>query len=151
MASRVSRTTDRTDRSDPHNPRDLRSLDGPDSLGSLGSLTLLIQRLLDAELLSDRDGVALLAQVDAARQSLEAGDQAEARAHLARIAHGTKRLIRRDVLPPDQGRAVVLAVHQAITELLTPMPATSPAPLAAGDSSPPLPGTSGTCGSPDPG
>jgi hypothetical protein len=119
----VSRMTDRSDLDD------LRSPDSPDSLA------LLIQRMMDAELLPDREGAALLAQADAACQSLEAGDREEARAHLARIAHRTKRLVRRDVLPPAEGRAVLQAVHQAVTALF--------APPADGDSSPPLPDISG--------
>jgi hypothetical protein len=130
----VSRTTDRS------NCHDLRSLDGPDSPDNLDGLALLIQRMMDAELLPDREGDALLAQADAAARALAAGDRAEARAHLGRIAHRTKRLVRRDVLPLTEGRAVLQAVHQAVTALITP----SPAPLAEGDNSPPLPGISGS-------
>jgi hypothetical protein len=120
-----------TDRSDHHDPR------------TLDSLALLIQRMMDAELLPDREGAALLAESDAAFRSLEAGDRAEARERLSRIAHRTKRLVRRGVLPPAEGGAVLQEVHQAVTALL--------GPPADGDSSPLLPGRSGISGVSDPG
>ena len=71
------------------------------------SLTLLIQRILDAELLLEEEGAALLAQTGAAGRSLEAGDGPGARRHLERLAQLTEALVATDALALADGQAVI--------------------------------------------
>jgi acyl-homoserine lactone acylase PvdQ len=59
----------------------------------LNSLVLLIQRLLDAELLLDAAGEALLTETDAALRFFEAGDTETARRHVRQVARYTEALV----------------------------------------------------------
>jgi hypothetical protein len=71
------------------------------------SLTLLIQRLLDAELLPDAEGEALLAETDAARRSLEQAEAETARRQLERLARLAEALVETSALDPADGQGVI--------------------------------------------
>ena len=73
----------------------------------LNGLTLLVRRLLDAELLLEDDGAALLAESDAARRSYEAGDADTARRHIERLAHFTAALVATNALARTDAQAVL--------------------------------------------
>ena len=83
-------------------------------MADLHRLTLLIQRLLDAELLQEEDGAALLAEADAARQSLEAGDGEAVCRHIERLAQRAEALVLNDVLDRTYGR-IVIEIARRIT------------------------------------
>jgi hypothetical protein len=76
-------------------------------MAQLNRLALLIERLLDAELLPDAEGAALLAEIEAAHQSLEAGDTETARRHIKQIARFTEALVEASVLALTDGQAVI--------------------------------------------
>ena len=81
-------------------------------------LALLIQRILDAETLYDTEGAALLAETDAACQSLEAGDTEAARRYIARIALFMEALLQTDRLALTDGQAIL----QVANGILHPKP-----------------------------
>jgi hypothetical protein len=70
-------------------------------------LALLVQRILDAETLSEGEGAALLTQIELARQGLEEGDAADARRHVAQIARQTQSLLESKELAQADARAVL--------------------------------------------
>jgi hypothetical protein len=77
-------------------------------LVNIARLSLLVQRLVDAELLRDAEGAALLAEAEAARRSLQEGDAGVARRHVQQIARITEALLLRSEPPaPPEGRAVL--------------------------------------------
>ena len=77
----------------------------------LARLSLLIQRLLDAEILSDAEGAALMSANEAARRSLEASDAGAVRRHVEQVAHFTEELIRTSAIKPVDGHAVLEATR----------------------------------------
>ena len=70
-------------------------------------LSLLVRRLLDAELLLEDDGAALLAESDAARRSFEAGNAHTARRHIERLARFTAALVATNALAGTDAQAVL--------------------------------------------
>jgi hypothetical protein len=77
-------------------------------------LTLLVQRLLDAEVLSDGEGAALLTEIELARQGLEEDKGEAARAHLEKLARLTEALLAMAALAPADGRAVLHAANRIL-------------------------------------
>jgi hypothetical protein len=86
----------------------------PFQAGEFSQLALLIQRMLDAELLLDIEGTALLAEADAAHQSQKEGNAEEARQHIARLAHLIEALVKADTLALSEGRAVIKVANQLL-------------------------------------
>jgi hypothetical protein len=70
-------------------------------------LTLLIQRMLDADALSEADGTALLIEAEAAGRSLEAGDPVAACQHVEQVARCIEALVRREAIALADGSAVL--------------------------------------------
>jgi hypothetical protein len=79
----------------------------PTCTAELNGLSLMVQRLLDAELLLDADGAALLTQTRAACRSLEEGDAKAARQHVEQVARFMERLVATRALDLADGRAVI--------------------------------------------
>jgi hypothetical protein len=77
-------------------------------------LALLVQRILDAETLSDGEGAALLTEIELARQALAQGDAAGARRHVAQIARQTQSLLERKALAQGDGRAVLQTANRIL-------------------------------------
>jgi len=90
----------------------------------LNRLCLLIQRMLDAELLPDADGAALLAETDAARRSLEAGNTGTVRRHVEQIVRFTEALVATNALVPANGQLLI----QIANGILNPLPNAGNAP-----------------------
>jgi hypothetical protein len=70
-------------------------------------LSLLVQRILDAETLSEGEGAALLTQIELARQALEAGNVLSFRDHVEKLARRTEALLVVAALELADGRAVL--------------------------------------------
>ena len=70
-------------------------------------LSLMVQRIVDADLLPSDEGAALLAETAAARQALENGDETAARLHLGQLVGLTEVAINCGVLDFVDGRAVI--------------------------------------------
>jgi hypothetical protein len=70
-------------------------------------LTLLIQRILDADVVCEAEGTVLLTATDAAERSLEAGNVEAARRYDAQVMRFTEALVCNDKLAPTEGRAVL--------------------------------------------
>ena len=79
----------------------------PTCTAKIDGLSLMVQRLLDAELLLDTEGVVLLAETRAARLSLEEGDAAAARQHVEQVARFVEGLMATGALERADGRAVL--------------------------------------------
>ena len=79
----------------------------PSPLADIPRLVLLIQRLLDAELLPDAEGAALLIESQAARQALEEGDTQAARQHVEQVARLTEALVQAGLLALADRRIVI--------------------------------------------
>ena len=79
----------------------------PKCPAEINSLTLMLQRLLDAELLLDTEGAALLAETRAACRSLEEGDAAAAWRHVEQVARFVETLVATEALDLADGRAVI--------------------------------------------
>ena len=79
-------------------------------------LTLLIQRMLDAEAICDVEGAALLAEAEAARRCLEAGDAEAARRHLQAVARFTESLLQSDLLDAADGGAVIASAQGMLSQ-----------------------------------
>ncbi|MCW3094390.1 MAG: hypothetical protein JWL77_8 [Chthonomonadaceae bacterium] len=82
----------------------------------LTRLSLLIHRLLDADMLCDTEGAPLLTQTEAARHCLEEGDAEEARRHIAQVALFTEALIREEALEWAEGRTILETAHRLLAE-----------------------------------
>ncbi len=85
-------------------------------MADLHHLALLVERLLDAELLSDAEGAALLKETKAARRSLEDGNEETARRHIEQIERIIEALIQSDALSRKDGQAVL----QVAQDILNP-------------------------------
>ena len=73
----------------------------------IARLSLLCQRILDAEVLTETDGTALLGAAEAAGRALEAGDAEAARRHVEEVARCTEAFVRAGALAPAEGGAVL--------------------------------------------
>jgi len=73
----------------------------------ISRLSLLVQRMLDADLLLEEQGAALLAESDAARRSLEAGDTTATRRHIERLAQFTEALVEANALAREDVQPVL--------------------------------------------
>src|SRR5258708_31142808 len=73
----------------------------------LAHLSLLVQRLLDAEVLRTAEGAALFTVADAACLSLAEGDILAVRRHVEQVALFTEALVRTDALSPVDGKALI--------------------------------------------
>lgn len=93
---------------------------GRRSMASSGAdyarLTLEIQRLLDADAIETEGGEALLAEAEAARRLLEAGDNEAARQRAERVAILTVALVGSGELGLLDGRAVIETVGRALAD-----------------------------------
>jgi hypothetical protein len=87
-------------------------------------LTLLIQRLLDADVFDETEGGPLLAETEAVRHALEGGDWEAARGHLEQVTRLTAALIQTDALALAPGREVL----QTANRILNPETDTSTGP-----------------------
>jgi hypothetical protein len=79
----------------------------PTCTTELNDLSLMVQRLLDAELLLDMEGAALLTETRAACRCLEAGDAETARQHVEQLARFVETLVATRALALADGRAVI--------------------------------------------
>src|SRR5258706_10300148 len=70
-------------------------------------LSLMVQRIVDADLLSSDEGAALLAETAAAREALEKGDETAARRHLEQLVGLTEAVVKSGALDLADGRAVI--------------------------------------------
>jgi hypothetical protein len=82
----------------------------------LARLSLFIQRILDADALSEAEGTMLLTETEAARQSLEAGDREAGRQHIAQITLFAEALIRTEALDQADGQAIVETAHRLLAK-----------------------------------
>jgi len=88
----------------------------PIGAADIQNLTLRVQRWLDADLLLEEEGAALLAETGAAGRSLEQGDGQEAGRHLERLAHLTEALVQTDALAPADGQGVIRTARRLAAE-----------------------------------
>lgn len=79
-------------------------------------LTLLIQRILDADVLCGAEGIVLLTVTEAVHRSLEAGNVEAARQHIAYVMHLTEALVCTDKLALAEGRAVLETARRLLAE-----------------------------------
>ena len=79
----------------------------PTCPAELNSLSLMVQRLLDAELLLDTEAAALLTETRTACRALEEGDAEAARQHVEQVARFVERLVATEALDLADGRAVI--------------------------------------------
>jgi hypothetical protein len=82
----------------------------------LARLSLMIQRMLDADVLRETEGAALLTESEAARRSLREGDAKAARLHVERVALFTEALVRSDALDLADGGAVIETARRIVGE-----------------------------------
>ena len=73
------------------------------------SLSLLMERMLDTEVLSDEESRSLLAEILAAQRSMQQGDASTARAHVEELSLLLDRLLEAEALTLHDGRAVIQA------------------------------------------
>jgi hypothetical protein len=78
--------------------------------------SLMVERLLDAELLLEEEGAVLLAETEAARQSLDRGEMETARWHVEHVALFTEALVQSALLPVAEGRAVLETARQILAD-----------------------------------
>jgi hypothetical protein len=78
-------------------------------------LTLLVQRMLDADTLSDGEGEALLAEAEAAGRCLEAGEAEAARQRVEQVARLTEALVRSKVIALADGSAVLETARRILS------------------------------------
>jgi DNA-binding GntR family transcriptional regulator len=86
----------------------------PTCTTKIDNLSLMVQRLLDAELLPDTEGAALLAETRAACRALEAGDTAAARRHIEQVVRLVETLVASDALNRADGGAVMETAGQIL-------------------------------------
>jgi len=73
-------------------------------------LSLLVQRLLDSEVLSETEGATLREEADAAGRCLLEGDNPAARRHVEQVAIFTEAIV------PGDGRAVIDAARRILAD-----------------------------------
>jgi hypothetical protein len=79
-------------------------------------LYLLIQRLLDQDLLGEMEAVELLAEADAARWFLQAGDERAVLQKVARVGEFTRDLVKSKTLALAKGRAIIQLADGIVSE-----------------------------------
>jgi hypothetical protein len=79
----------------------------PTCTAEIDGLSLMVQRLLDAELLLDTDGAVLLTETRTACRFLEDGNAAAARQHIEQVARFVEGLVATGALELSGGRAVI--------------------------------------------
>jgi hypothetical protein len=84
------------------------------SAAALARLTLLVERLKDAEILLVDEGAELLAEAEAARQSLEAGNPIAGRRHVEQVERVTEALMDSGALDRAEGREVIDAARRIL-------------------------------------
>ena len=77
-------------------------------------LSLLVSRLLDAEVLRTAEGAALVAVADAARKSQAEGDLPAVRRHVEQVALFTEALVRTDAMPLGDGQAIITSASEIL-------------------------------------
>jgi hypothetical protein len=77
----------------------------PSRPADLAHLSLMVARLLDADLLPTGEGGALLAEIEAARRSLNEEDEQAARWHTERFLLALEALLQSGLLDEADGRA----------------------------------------------
>lgn len=77
-------------------------------------LTLLVQRILDTDVLTESDGEALQAEALAACRSNRSGDTAAARRHVERAALVTEALVQSHRLDASQARVVLETIDRLL-------------------------------------
>ena len=80
----------------------------------IARLSLLVQRLLDAEVLPDLDGAVLMRTTEAVRRSLEEGNADAVRRHVEQVARFTAALVCTGVIEVADGRAVLEATRRLL-------------------------------------
>jgi len=96
----------------------------PADITHLSHLWLLVQRFLDAEVLSVGEGAALLAEIAAVHRALAAGDTGAARGHLTDLARLTGALVEAEALARADGEAVIETADRLLETLDMVNPAT---------------------------
>jgi hypothetical protein len=94
------------ERSEP-SLRSQKALAVPTCTAEINSLSLMVQRLLDAELLLDTEGAALLTETRAACRCLEEGYGESVRRHVEQVARFVEGLVATETLDRADGRAVI--------------------------------------------
>lgn len=84
------------------------------SAADFAPLTRLVEGLMDADMLLAEDSSVLLEAIQAAHQSLDAGDAAAVRGHAARFVQTLEALVQTGKLDQADGRMVIEAVHQIL-------------------------------------
>ena len=80
----------------------------------LNRLRLAIQRLLDADLLTELQADTLLAEAEAASSLSQQGDRQSAKSRVERIALFTQALVKTNVLPFVDGNVVIRAADEVL-------------------------------------
>jgi hypothetical protein len=88
----------------------------PSDATDIHRLTLMVQRLLDADLLLEAEAAALLGEAEAARRSQEAGDAEAVRRRIEQIVCVTEALVRSDALSALDGRAVMETARRILAQ-----------------------------------
>ena len=86
----------------------------------MSRLRLLVERLLDEEPLGEPQGATLLADVESACRHADAGNSAEARRYVEKVASFTDALIQTENLSPKDGQAVVSAANAILSAASAP-------------------------------
>jgi hypothetical protein len=83
----------------------------------ISRLKLMIERLVDAELLSEEDAAELLAENDAASRSLAEADLEAVRDHIAQVARITQALVDAGALSVEHGGQQIESAARALAAL----------------------------------
>jgi len=78
-------------------------------------LALLVQRILDAETLTEAESAALLKASEAAHGGLAEGNAQEVRTHVEQIARQTQALLASKALALADGQAIILITNRILT------------------------------------
>jgi hypothetical protein len=96
-------------------------------------LSLVIQRLMDAELLLDAEGAALLAQVEAVRRSLDEGNEADAERCATQFVRSLETLVRSGRLEGADGRRALEVARRTVRQAGADPGAVRPEPRVSHD------------------
>ena len=83
----------------------------------ISRLKLMIERLVDAEILSEEDAAELLAETDAASRSLAQADLEAVRDHIAQVARITQALVDCGALSGEHGGQHIESAARALAAL----------------------------------
>ena len=81
----------------------------------LTRLSLLIQRILDADGLCDREGTLLLTETEAAHRSFDDGNPEAAQRHIEQVVFFTKYLVQAGILAAVDGNAVLMTANDILS------------------------------------